>query len=175
MSRQKQSRACVELDWKADTGPLHQLIDDNPGDKSCCDAADRLFIGLLAHWPNATLAAAKEALTRAPDEDLLGARRCSISHRPFVEGVIARMTNDEQQGAVGFYCCARGAGENRPGSTRLRPGVVRARCNRCRSRAERGGTCAKAGARSSFFPWKRTQSMVSHMIEIFCDDCCVGR
>ena len=46
-------RAGVELNWKADTGPLHQLIDDiratNPA--AMPQIADRLAD--FAHWPNA--------------------------------------------------------------------------------------------------------------------------
>ena len=49
----KAERAFVEVDWKADTGPLHQLIDEiratNPA--AMPKIADR---GYFAHWPNAT-------------------------------------------------------------------------------------------------------------------------
>ena len=51
----KAERAFVEVDWKADTRPLHQLIDEiratNPA------AMPKITIpmrGSFAHWPNAT-------------------------------------------------------------------------------------------------------------------------
>ena len=56
--------------------------------------------GWLAHWPNAIVAAAKDALL-ASDESPLGIRCCSFP-RPFVEGVIARMTNDEHKAQLAF-------------------------------------------------------------------------
>ena len=49
----KAERALVELNWKADTGPLHQLIDDiratNPAAMPQIAAS-----WLIARWPNAT-------------------------------------------------------------------------------------------------------------------------
>ena len=49
----KAQRAAVELNWKADTRPLHQLLDSiratNPGD------LERRLAAPVAPWPNTTL------------------------------------------------------------------------------------------------------------------------
>jgi TolB-like protein/Tfp pilus assembly protein PilF len=92
-------RACVELNWKADTRPLHQLIDEiratNPA--AMPKIADRWLLCALAERD---LAAAKEALL-ASDEISLGTDAVRFT-RPFLEGVIARMTNDEQHAQLAF-------------------------------------------------------------------------
>src|SRR5207302_11250065 len=95
----KVGRAGVELDWKADTRPLRQLIDDisatNP-------AAMRQ---IAPSWLDCALAerdvaAAREALL-ASDEGRLGVDAVRFP-RPFVEGVIARMANDEHKAQLAF-------------------------------------------------------------------------
>ena len=90
----KAERASVEVDWKADTGPLHQLIDEiratNPG--AMPKIAIRWLICALAERD---VAAAKEDCS-PPAKSPLG-RDAVRFPRPFVEGVIARMTNDEQK------------------------------------------------------------------------------
>ena len=101
-------RAYGEMDWKADTGPLHQLIDEiratNPAAVSTiayywlpCALAERDF------------AAAKDALMASSDEFPLGGGVVNFS-RPFVEGVIARMTGDEHKAQLAFTA-ARAAQE----------------------------------------------------------------
>ena len=89
----------MELDWKADTRPLHQLIDDiratNPA----------AMPQIAPSWLNCALAerdvaAAKEALL-ASDECRLGVDAVRFP-RPFVEGVIARMANDEHKAQLAF-------------------------------------------------------------------------
>jgi TolB-like protein/Tfp pilus assembly protein PilF/predicted Ser/Thr protein kinase len=92
-------RAGVELNWKADTRPLHQLIDEiratNPG-----------AVPKIARWwllcalAERNVAAAKDALL-ASDEFPLGINAVNFT-RPFAEGVIARMTNDEQKARLAF-------------------------------------------------------------------------
>jgi TolB-like protein/Tfp pilus assembly protein PilF/predicted Ser/Thr protein kinase len=95
----KAEHAFVEVDWKADTGPLHQLIDEirttNPaampkigGRWLLCALAERDF------------AAAKDALL-AVGEEPLGASAVRFT-RTFAEGVVARMTNDEHKAQVAF-------------------------------------------------------------------------
>src|SRR5205807_2267405 len=85
-------RASVELNWKADTRPFHQLIDE-------IRAANPAAIPkIVPFWLTCALAerdpaAAKDALL-ASDEISLGTDAVLFT-RPFVEGVIARMTNDE--------------------------------------------------------------------------------
>jgi serine/threonine protein kinase/Flp pilus assembly protein TadD len=95
----KAQRAFVELDWKADTRPLHQLIDEiratNPA----------AMPGILAdQWLYCALA--ERDLTAAKDALLLGERPLDTESihfpRPFVEGVIARMTNDERKAQLAF-------------------------------------------------------------------------
>jgi len=97
--RVKAYRAVVEVNWKADTGPLHQLIDEiratNPA--AMPKIADRWLLCALAERD---VAAAKDAVI-ADDEVTLGHNAVYFT-RPFVEGVIARMTNDEHKAQVAF-------------------------------------------------------------------------
>ena len=95
----KVDRAGVELNWKADTRPLHQLIDDI---RATNPAAMPQIAPL---WLNCALAerdvaAAREALL-ASDEGPLGVDAVRFP-RPFVEGVIARMANDEHKAQLAF-------------------------------------------------------------------------
>jgi tetratricopeptide (TPR) repeat protein len=94
----KAERAFVDVDWKADTGPLHQLIDEiratNPvampkigGQWLRCALAER------------DVAAAKDALVASGDP--LGTENVHFP-RPFAEGVIARMTGDEHKAQLAF-------------------------------------------------------------------------
>src|SRR5207247_8981556 len=86
----KAERAFVDVDWKADTGPLHQVIDEirttNPaampkigGRWLLCALAERDF------------AAAKDALLAAGEEPL----RASAVRlpRPFAKGVMSRVSS----------------------------------------------------------------------------------
>jgi len=95
----KAYRAFVELNWKADTGPLHQLIDEiratNPA--AMPKIADRWLLCALAERD---VAAAKDALN-AVGEITLG-HNAVLFPGPFVEGVIARMTNDEHKAQLAF-------------------------------------------------------------------------
>jgi serine/threonine protein kinase len=95
----KVGRAGVELNWKADTRPLHQLIDEiratNPA------AVPKIVFAMLTcAIVERDIAAAKEALL-ASDEISLGTNAVNFT-RPFVEGVIARMANDEQHAQLAF-------------------------------------------------------------------------
>jgi TolB-like protein/tRNA A-37 threonylcarbamoyl transferase component Bud32/Tfp pilus assembly protein PilF len=95
----KVERANMELDWKADTRPLHQLIDDI---RATNPAAMRQ---IAPSWLDCALAerdvaAAREALL-ASDEGRLGVDAVRFP-RPFVEGVIARMANDEHKAQLAF-------------------------------------------------------------------------
>src|SRR5256886_16772583 len=95
----KVERAFVEVDWKADTGPLHQLIDEiratNPA--AVPKIAHRWLLCALAERD---LTAAKDALV-ASGEFPLETENIHFL-RPFVEGVIARMTNDEHKAQLAF-------------------------------------------------------------------------
>src|SRR6059058_4351910 len=97
----KAERAFVDVNWKADTGPLHQLIDEiratNPAAMpKIADSNARLVCALAER----DVAAAQEALI-ASDEITLGSDPVHFT-RPFVEGIIARMTNDEHKAQSAF-------------------------------------------------------------------------
>jgi TolB-like protein/Tfp pilus assembly protein PilF len=92
-------RALVELDWKADTRPLHQTLDsiraNNPaGLPSVANA----WLGCALAERDA--AAAKTALTVAGEtawsDDIVQL------NRPFIEGMIAVMTKDDEQARSAF-------------------------------------------------------------------------
>jgi len=91
--------ANIDLDWKADTGPLHQVIDKiragNPtGERGI---ANNWLICALAERD---VAAAKDALTALGDTPL---RDGTVQlNRPFIEGLIARMTKDEAKARAAF-------------------------------------------------------------------------
>ncbi len=96
----KMGRAFVELNWKADTRSLHQLIDEiratNPAAMS----------KIVPAWLGCALverdvSAVKEALLAAGEESPLGGDAIHFP-RPFVEGLIARMTNDEHKAHLAF-------------------------------------------------------------------------
>jgi TolB-like protein/Tfp pilus assembly protein PilF len=95
----KAARAFVEVDWKADTGPSHQLINEirttNPA-----SMPQLAGLSLLRALAERDVAAAKDALLVSDEFPL--ARQAVHFTRPFVEGVIARMTNDEQNAQLAF-------------------------------------------------------------------------
>ena len=104
-------RAFVEFDWKADTRSLHQVIDEirvkNPA--ALQKVSDSWFYCALAERDASAAADAVAAL----GQNRVGNEVAKYSPR-FLEGLIARMTNDDAKALGGFYCCARGAGK--PGS-----------------------------------------------------------
>jgi serine/threonine-protein kinase len=95
----KAERAFVEVNWKANTGPLRQLIDD-------VRATNPAAMPQIAPWwlecalAKRDVAAAREALL-ASDEGPSGVDAVHFP-RPFVEGVIARMANDEHNAQLAF-------------------------------------------------------------------------
>ena len=95
----KATRAFVEVDWKADTGPLHQVIDEI---RATNPAAMPKIAGqwLLCALAKRDVAAAKDALL-ASGQEPLGGEAVNFT-RAFVEGVIARMTNDEHKAQLAF-------------------------------------------------------------------------
>lgn len=92
-------RAYVEFDWKADIRPLRQLIDEirakNPADIE--NVADNWLAYALAERDAASAANALAAL----GENKYGNDVVKFS-RPFVEGLIARMTNDHGKAVAAF-------------------------------------------------------------------------
>jgi TolB-like protein/Tfp pilus assembly protein PilF len=97
----KAARAFVELDWKADTRPLHQLIEEvratNPGTTQ----------SIVNYWLFCALAerdaaGAREALIASGENPITLANENVVFSRPFVEGLIARMTNDDAKARSAF-------------------------------------------------------------------------
>jgi len=95
----KVERAFVQFDWKADTRPVHQLIDEIRAKGSAATE------GVAENWLSCALAerdapAAKSAL-EALGESSLSDETVQFPH-PFVEGLIARMTNDDSKAQSAF-------------------------------------------------------------------------
>jgi TolB-like protein/Tfp pilus assembly protein PilF len=92
--------ADVDFDWKADTRPLHQTIDS-------IRATNPAAVPSIAHfWLHCALAerdgtAAKNALI-ALGEDAIHFNDNVRFNRPFAEGVIARMTKDDEKARSAF-------------------------------------------------------------------------
>jgi serine/threonine protein kinase/tetratricopeptide (TPR) repeat protein len=101
----KAARAFVELDWKAETRPLHQLIDEvratNPG--AIQSIANYWLFCALAERD---AAGAKHALIASGENPITLANENVVFSRPFVEGLIARMTNDDAK-AMSAFTAAR--------------------------------------------------------------------
>jgi TolB-like protein/class 3 adenylate cyclase/Tfp pilus assembly protein PilF len=94
------TRAFVELDWKADTRSLHQTIDSiratNPA----------AVPSIAGDWLNCALAerdavAAKNALIASGENPPLHDEAVHFNP-PFVDGVIARMMNDDEKARSAF-------------------------------------------------------------------------
>jgi TolB-like protein/predicted Ser/Thr protein kinase len=95
----KVTRAFVDLNWKADTQPLHQLIDkirvENPA--LAQSVADAWLICALAERD--AVAATNALVTLG--ENNFGNETVKFSPR-FIEGLIARMTNDKDEARAAF-------------------------------------------------------------------------
>ena len=95
----KVSRALVEFHWKADTQPLHRVIDSiratNPSSVSDI-ATDWLFCCLGERNANG----AKDALIALGETNF--SDEVIQFNRPFVEGVIARMIDDQDKARSAF-------------------------------------------------------------------------
>jgi serine/threonine protein kinase/tetratricopeptide (TPR) repeat protein len=93
------ARAFVELDWKADTRKLHQLIDSirSKNGSALPSIADTWLLCALMQRDAGTAEKALNAL----GETTLSDDVVQFS-RPFVEGLIARMTKDEEKARAAF-------------------------------------------------------------------------
>ena len=100
----KVARAFVELDWKADTRPLHQLIDPNSARKILAQSKVSPMAGLTCALAERDPAAAVNALA-ALGENSFGNTIPKIQPA-FCEGLIARMTKDDAK-ARGAFTAAR--------------------------------------------------------------------
>jgi tetratricopeptide (TPR) repeat protein len=95
----KFERATVEFYWKADTRPLHQVLDSiRATNAHTSDIAD---YGLFCALAERDAAAAKNAVIAAGDNPALRDDAVTFS-RPFMEGVIARMTKDDEKARAAF-------------------------------------------------------------------------
>jgi TolB-like protein/Tfp pilus assembly protein PilF len=95
----KIARGLVQIDWKADTRPLHQLIDTirTTNSAELSHFADAWLTYALAERDATAATAALSASGENPlSDDVIQ------FNRPFVEGVIARMTNDFDKARVAF-------------------------------------------------------------------------
>jgi serine/threonine protein kinase/Tfp pilus assembly protein PilF len=101
--------AYIDFAWKADTRPLDQTIDSiratNPAAMSSIAAQWWLYCALAERDG----AAAKNALIALRDNAILFTHNVPLN-RPFIEGVIARMTNDNEKVRSAFTA-ARAAQE----------------------------------------------------------------
>jgi TolB-like protein len=93
--------AYLDFDWKADTQPFHQTIDS-------IRATNPAAVPSIAHfWLVCVLAerdaaAAKDALMAFGEEPIGFAPDNFLFNRPFAEGVIARMTKDDEKARSAF-------------------------------------------------------------------------
>jgi TolB-like protein/class 3 adenylate cyclase/Flp pilus assembly protein TadD len=96
----KVARAFVEFHWKADTRPLHEMLDSiratNPA--ATQSIADGWLICALAERD---AAAAKNAMIAAGENPPLIDEAVNFS-RPFVEGVIARLAKEDEKARSAF-------------------------------------------------------------------------
>jgi serine/threonine protein kinase/Tfp pilus assembly protein PilF len=96
----KLERATVDFYWKADTRPLHQMVDSirttNPA--ATQDIAEYWLFYALAERD---AAAARNAVIAAGENPALTDETVNFS-RPFMEGVIARMTKDDAEARAAF-------------------------------------------------------------------------
>jgi TolB-like protein len=95
----KVSRAFVDFDWKADTGPLHQLIDELRMKDSAAiqSMADSWLLCALAERDPSPTADALAAL----GEHSIGNETVKFTPR-FVKGLIARMAKDDVKARAAF-------------------------------------------------------------------------
>ncbi len=90
-------RALLELDWKADTRPLHQLIDSIRAANSSAGPHDIGMIGVICALAERNAAATHDALDPAG----FGYEGVHFT-RSFVEGVIARMLKEDVKAQSAF-------------------------------------------------------------------------
>jgi TolB-like protein/Tfp pilus assembly protein PilF len=97
----KAERAMVDFDWKGDTRPLHQMIDSiRATDPAAVQSiAERWIICALAERD---AVAANNALIAFGENPIALSSENVRFNRPFVEGVIARMNNDDAKARSAF-------------------------------------------------------------------------
>jgi serine/threonine-protein kinase len=97
----KAARAFVELDWKADTQPLHQLIEEV---RATNLGATQSIVNywLFCALAERDAAGERDALIASGENPITLANENVVFSRPFVEGLIARMTNDDAKARSAF-------------------------------------------------------------------------
>src|SRR5262249_5707510 len=155
----KAERASVELDRRADARPLRQIIDSiRATDPAVAPtiAEFRLLCALAEH----DTAGAENALMALGEGPVRLVRANNVVFpRPFIEGLIARMVKDDDKARAAFTA-ARAEQEK---AIKAQPNYGPALCvlgliDAALGRKEEH--CAKAGARSSFFPRRKTHFRV---------------
>jgi tetratricopeptide (TPR) repeat protein len=91
----------VDLEWRGDTRPLHQMIDairaTNPA------AVQRIAEGwIICALAERDAASANNALIASGENPIALSNENVFFNRPFVEGVIARMTKDDAKARSAF-------------------------------------------------------------------------
>ena len=130
----KVSRALVELDWKANTRPLHQVMDEiRAKDPDAIQSvADTWLVCALAERDAAAAASALTAL----GENSFGYATAKFSPR-FVEGLIARMIQDDRKHGPLSLLREQSRRKSCKHNPNVWAGVVRAWFDRCRPWGER--------------------------------------
>jgi TolB-like protein/Tfp pilus assembly protein PilF len=90
--------AYVDFDWKADTRPLHQTIDSI---RATNPAAVPSHLWIICPLAERDAAAAKDTLIAFGQEPIQFTDNV-LFNRPFAEGVIARMTKDDEKARSAF-------------------------------------------------------------------------
>src|SRR5437867_3970231 len=90
--------AYVDFDWKADTRPLHQTIDSI---RATNPAAVPSHPSIICPLAERNAAAAKDTLIAFGQEPIQFTDNV-LFNRPFAEGVIARMTKDDEKARSAF-------------------------------------------------------------------------
>src|SRR5439155_9783789 len=94
------SIAFVDLDWRADTAPLHQFIDRLRSER-LSGVGDTADIGFLCALAERDPAAAERALVALGDNPCVFERAIILSHS-FGQGLLARMNKDEARARSAF-------------------------------------------------------------------------
>ena len=93
------ARATLQMDWKADSRPLHQVIDEIRA-RSPADVERVADVWLICALAERDAAGARAALN-ASGENPLSDDVFQFSH-PYIEGLIARMTNENDKAEIAF-------------------------------------------------------------------------
>jgi hypothetical protein len=91
----------LEMDLNADTRPLHQTIESIRATNPAAMSSVVEYYWLLCALAERDVAAATEALSGMGEGEIALVGQVRFN-RAFVEGVIARMTNDEHQAQLAF-------------------------------------------------------------------------